>query len=234
MLRTYLCPCIFADGVAQEVSSSFANDLEAHLALALVKHLLQSYPDKINPSGIGVITPYNGQVRHIRSLFKEHFTSEVAASKIEVNSVDGFQGREKDIIILSCVRSDRGNQAHRGIGFLRDPRRMNVSITRARCSVFILGHAATLQRDSLWEAALLDATERGCLIKAHSPISFWFENAVKEIAQEPGRKHNACDDASAKSDALARRPQAAAALQHGQSGAKDSIASSRSGRVKRP
>jgi len=126
-------------------------------------------------------------VRHIRALFKEHLSSIASAGEekvqIEVNSVDGFQGREKDIILLSCVRSDR-NQTHRkGIGFLKDERRMNVSVTRARCSVFVLGHAATLEKhDPLWQSALEDAKERKCLVRAHSPIGIWFDTARKERA----------------------------------------------------
>jgi senataxin len=119
------------------------------------------------------------QVRHIRTLLKEAF-DEATARLIDVNSVDGFQGREKDIIVLSTVRSDLGQREKRGIGFLRDARRMNVSITRARSSVFVLGHADTLAKDPLWEAALQDATDRHCLVKALKPIGPWFEAARKE------------------------------------------------------
>ena len=84
--------------------------------------------------------------------------------------VDAYQGREKDVILLSSVRSDRGRKHSQGIGFLRDARRMNVSITRARSSVFVLGHVETLKEEPLWEAVVHDASERQCLLRAHSPI----------------------------------------------------------------
>ena len=148
--------------------------------MQLVRHLLHTYGDTLTFSSIGVISPYNGQVRAIRALLKDN--AEIGG-RIEVNSVDGFQGREKDVIILSAVRSDRARQSGRGIGFLRDARRMNVSITRARSSVFVLGHADTLRQDPLWEAALNDATERGVLLQVHTPIGIWFEHAVKEPAR---------------------------------------------------
>lgn len=153
--------------------------MEAQLAMHIIKFLLETYADAVQPGAIGIISPYNAQVRYIRRLFAEHFEASVA-SRLEVNSVDGFQGREKDIILLSCVRSDHGMDRQRGIGFVKDARRLNVSITRARSSVFVLGHALTLKSDPLWEATLQDATERGCLLRAHSPIGIWFESVSKE------------------------------------------------------
>ena len=181
-----LSPYVFYDvhdGVALEQASSWSNDLEAQLALHIVRHLLDNYSEEhVSPQSIGVISPYNAQVRAIRRLLVETLGAE-RGGLIEVNSVDGFQGREKDVIILSVVRSDRGRENRTaGIGFLRDARRMNVSITRARTSVFVLGHATTLREDPLWEATLHDASERKVLLLARSPISIWFETAVKEAA----------------------------------------------------
>ena len=78
------------------------------------------------------------------------------------NTVDGFQGQEKDIIILSCVRS--GPNLHQ-IGFLRDPRRMNVALTRAKSSLWVIGNGSTLERsDEKWKIIVNDARERGFYI----------------------------------------------------------------------
>ena len=112
---------------------------------------------------IGVITPYNGQVRHIRKLLADELGGTAAA--VEVNSVDGFQGREKEFILFSCVRT-------RGLGFVRDRRRTNVSMTRALHSLLILGHADALREDALWAAVLDDASARalpaeGALARPH-------------------------------------------------------------------
>ena len=82
--------------------------------------------------------------------------------KVDFNTVDGFQGQEKDIIILSCVRAGPRVQS---IGFLADQRRLNVAITRSRASLFILGHAATLERsDEMWKEIVRDARSTSRLL----------------------------------------------------------------------
>src|SRR5271169_3385853 len=91
----------------------------------------------VQPSQIGIITPYEGQRSYIVSTMQQNGSYRKDLYKeVEVASVDAFQGREKDYIVLSCVRSNE----HQGIGFLNDPRRLNVALTRAKYGLVILGN----------------------------------------------------------------------------------------------
>ena len=91
---------------------------------------------------VGIISPYRAQVQYLRHLIKKADFYKPFRKIISVNTVDGFQGQERDIIVISMVRSNEEGQ----IGFLRDLRRMNVAITRARMKLIILGDSATLIR----------------------------------------------------------------------------------------
>ena len=100
----------------------------------------------VGPDQIGVITPYEGQ----RAFIVGHMSHNGAANaklynEVEVASVDAFQGREKDYIILSCVRSNE----HQGIGFLNDPRRLNVALTRAKFGLIVVGNPKVLSKVNL-------------------------------------------------------------------------------------
>ena len=95
-----------------------------------------------------------------RERFKAALGAEVARS-IDINTIDGFQGREKDVAIFSAVRADR----KRGIGFVADFRRMNVGITRARASMLVVGCAAALKRDKHWAALIKHAAATGCFFQ---------------------------------------------------------------------
>ena len=107
-----------------------------------------------------MITPYEGQRAYVTNhLATSGSLRADAYEEIEVASVDAFQGREKDVIVLSCVRSNE----HQGIGFLSDPRRLNVALTRARYGLIILGNARVLAQDPLWHALLTHLQDRGCL-----------------------------------------------------------------------
>ncbi len=100
--------------------------------------------ERIKQEGIdiGVISPYRAQVQFLRSLIGNDATLKPIRASISVNTVDGFQGRERDVIFISLVRANEYHQ----IGFLADLRRMNVAITRARCKLVILGNTDTLCR----------------------------------------------------------------------------------------
>lgn len=100
-----------------------------------------------NAHEIAIITPYVGQARALLRLLPEGY------SEVEVSTVDGFQGREKEAIILSTVRSND----RRVLGFVSDWRRLNVAITRARSALVVVGAGATLESDPFWNKWLLVA-----------------------------------------------------------------------------
>ena len=134
------------------VGESFGRINKAEAELTLLA--LENYFQKIGKERIlderldvGVISPYRAQVQYLRRLFKKREFFKPYRSLISVNTVDGFQGQERDIILISLVRSNDEGQ----IGFLRDLRRMNVAITRARMKVIILGDASTLTRHPFYK-----------------------------------------------------------------------------------
>jgi senataxin len=136
------------------------NSQEAAVAVSLYAKLVQECKGIDLSFRVGVITAYKAQVGELRKQFRRQFGDEIL-SKVDFNTVDGFQGQEKDIIILSCVRG--GNGEGGGIGFLSDVRRMNVALTRARSSLFILGDSRALRTNESWGKLVEDATERGVL-----------------------------------------------------------------------
>jgi DNA polymerase alpha-associated DNA helicase A len=117
-----------------EANSKF-NENEVELCVQHVRKLVEEA--KVPPSAIGIISPYNGQVTRLRAALKDVYPD------LEIASVDSYQGREKEAVILSLVRSNEEGE----VGFLSESRRLNVAITRARRHLFICGDSETLGRN---------------------------------------------------------------------------------------
>ena len=111
-------------------------DLKNYMERIGIRRILEEHID------FGVISPYRAQVHYLRHLLKKEPFFRPCRRLITVHTVDGFQGQERDVIMISLVRANEKGQ----IGFLRDLRRMNVAITRARMKLLILGEAVTLTR----------------------------------------------------------------------------------------
>ena len=128
-------------------TGSRRNVQEAALAVKKVRALLAA---GVTPAQIGVITPYRAQVRLLRDRLAD-------VPGLEIDSVDGFQGREKEAIIVSLVRSNNEGE----IGFLADTRRTNVALTRARRKLLVIGDSATLANDPFYARMLTHFEEAG-------------------------------------------------------------------------
>jgi len=157
----YLKPFLFYDVIGKEVRSamgsgtSISNEREATFVLALIRRLYQTLSssapeDHVKPS-VAVVTPYRDQVRTVRSVLAR--CDLIAPGTIRVGTVDGFQGQEADIVIISCVRSSMGENYGKqtSTGFVADVRRMNVAITRAKRSLWIIGDSSALQTSDDWK-----------------------------------------------------------------------------------
>lgn len=121
------------------------NPGEAKLALQSLHHYIERIGKErilYERLDIGIISPYKGQVHLLRKMLRRDSFWKPLRHLISVNTVDGFQGQERDIILISMVRNNSQGQ----VGFLSDLRRMNVAITRARMKLIIIGHSPTLCR----------------------------------------------------------------------------------------
>lgn len=160
-------PIVFLPIEGEELKdgNSYTNHAEAQAIGELLRAAVAG--GDVKPSDIGIITPYAAQTRYIRQYLgipNRHDMMSGPQAHIalmntpEVSSVDGFQGREKELILMSPVRAnDEGR-----VGFTGDPRRLNVSLTRARRGLVVCGHFPTLAQDQHgWMPWLLWAQQRG-------------------------------------------------------------------------
>ncbi|KAL5479333.1 hypothetical protein EMCRGX_G022843 [Ephydatia muelleri] len=146
----------------EEISSSGTSYLNRTEAANVEKVVTKLMKSGVRPEQIGVITPYEGQRAHVvQSMQHNGAMPPRLYQELEVASVDAFQGREKDFIILSCVRANE----HQGIGFLNDARRLNVALTRAKYGVIVIGNAKVLSRHPLWHNLIKDYQEQGLLVE---------------------------------------------------------------------
>ncbi|KAH0794228.1 regulator of nonsense transcripts 1 [Histomonas meleagridis] len=157
-------PMFFYNSNGEEEQSdngaSYINRLEAYLVSQIISKLCHA---GVDPNQIGVITPYAGQRFYLKQFLSTAGDLPMELySYIEVASVDSFQGGERDYIIFSCVRNNKST-----IGFLKDPRRLNVALTRARKGLMIIGSAKCLSMDISWYALIKHFQERQVLVEGN-------------------------------------------------------------------
>ena len=172
-------------------SRSFVNETEADFVVALAAAFLAAAPELIaRNDGLAVVTPYKAQAELIRRRLAATM-GDAIASRLDVNTVDGFQGREREVVIFSVVRSPalsaseqkaaekaasagrrflRNKEAR--LGFVEDERRMNVGLTRARASLAVVGRADALTSGGgHWGSLVQDAYARGRFVRAVKPYA---------------------------------------------------------------
>ncbi|KAL8479576.1 hypothetical protein ACS0TY_026464 [Phlomoides rotata] len=141
---------------------SIRNMVEVAVILKILRKLFKEWSVSKEKLSIGVISPYAAQVAAIQEHLPLKYEN-VERFTVKVKSIDGFQGGEEDIIIISTVRSHRGGF----IGFLSSPQRTNVALTRARHCLWIIGNERTLSKsESVWARLVSDAKDRECFFNA--------------------------------------------------------------------
>ncbi|XP_078082512.1 putative helicase senataxin isoform X2 [Mustelus asterias] len=176
------------DGYEYREKDSYINTQEVKLVIALISMIAEK--QKGTCRNIGVITPYNAQKQKIINQIEQECKKAglEQGRTVQVGTVDGFQGCEKDCIIVTCVRA---SNLQGTIGFLADRQRMNVTITRARLSLFILGNLRTLMESKDWNALIQDAQKRGAIVKTCE--SEYKKDCQKILKPRPAFQRNISD-----------------------------------------
>lgn len=122
--------------------TSKSNPEEAKAVMQTLRSVIDA--GELEPEHVGIVTPYRGQ----KELIQKLIASEEQFDGVEVNTVDGYQGREKEMIVFSSVRANEDGK----VGFLADWRRLNVALTRAKRGIVVFGCTATLRNDPVWNS----------------------------------------------------------------------------------
>ena len=167
-------PLIFIHIEGNEVITNASKSKQNEEEAKIVTLFIEKFKNlEINFNNIGIITPYSAQRVLIQKKLKEKYKDQThdIMNILKISSVDGFQGKEKDFIIVSNVRSND----HGEIGFLKDFRRLNVSITRAKYGMIIIGNINCLSRNSLiWDLFINYYNKNGLI----------FEPMIKKISKK--------------------------------------------------
>ncbi|KAK8935444.1 hypothetical protein KSP39_PZI012936 [Platanthera zijinensis] len=164
-----------------KLGKSLRNMVEVAVVLQILKELHKVSIKLRQKISVGIICPYKAQVLAVEGKIGKAYTSKPNFT-VRVSSVDGFQGSEEDIILLTTVRSNH----HGSVGFLSDHQRANVSLTRARHCLWILGNGPTLTSSgSIWGELVRDAKDRGCFFNAYEDKILYrtIMNACIELGQ---------------------------------------------------
>lgn len=163
-------------------SVSYQNIHEAQFCLRIYEHLQKTLKSMgMGKITVGIITPYKLQLKCLQREFEEVLNSE-EGKDIYINTVDAFQGQERDVIIMSCVRA-----SSHGVGFVADIRRMNVALTRARRALWVMGNANALIQSEDWAALIDDARARNCYMDMDSVPKEFYIPKGPTLAPLPGK-----------------------------------------------
>ncbi|CAN0880594.1 Probable helicase MAGATAMA 3 [Linum grandiflorum] len=166
-----------------DIGFSKKNMVEASIVLKLLQNLHKAWSVSKKKLSVGVISPYAAQVSEIQRKIGRKY-ERIDGFSVKVRSVDGFQGGEEDIIIISTVRSNSKG----AIGFLSNGQRANVALTRARHCMWILGNEKTLLKSgSVWETAVVDAKARNCFFNVTL-------QSLGKFSVYPTKRYNEDDD----------------------------------------
>jgi senataxin len=173
-------PFVFFDLESKENydNNSCFNEHQANFVVELVNLLLKIYNNNVEEliSKIAIISPYSTQVLKIKIGLRRVIEYQDICP-IEVNTVDGFQGKEKEIIIFSTVRS-KGSKT---IGFLKDEKRVNVGLSRAKTSLIVVGDSKTLIQDTNWEKLVKYAYREAIFYKVAGNIKDYLANLESKL-----------------------------------------------------
>lgn len=147
--------CGFDEAVNPETLSTF-NKEQGHFTLKLLDLLLEKYPDAMNMS-IGIIAPYRAHLDVLRQGIVHYPWFDQLQKQLTIQSVDGFQGQERDIILIDLVRSNPRGE----VGFLSEIRRTNVAMTRARLRLLMVGDSATLSNAKFYDELIAFCQDKG-------------------------------------------------------------------------
>ena len=137
--------------------TSYLNRKEADVLMEVLGGVLRR--GQVHSTDVGIVTPYSAQVKHVTELAQNRLRN-FKPAELEIQSVDAYQGREKELILMSAVRSNNKGK----VGFLGDWRRLNVAITRAKRGLIVLGDPRTLRHDPHWGAYLKWVQKHGCVM----------------------------------------------------------------------
>ncbi|XP_057950206.1 uncharacterized protein LOC131145129 isoform X2 [Malania oleifera] len=169
---------IFGGKEELDIGHSLKNMVEVAVVAKIVRNLHRAWSGLKQKLSIGVVSPYAAQVVAIQEKFGRKY-EKLDNFAVKVKSIDGFQGGEEDIIIISTVRSNSNGS----IGFLSDVRRTNVALTRARYCLWVLGNERTLvPNESIWQELVLDAKSRQCYFNADEDKDM--AKAILEVKKE--------------------------------------------------
>ena len=168
----------FSEEKFDEINKSYYNEQEIDFSLQFLKKINNSlksnqYINSNNDYNYAIITPYQAQVKKLKEKIYKYKDQDLYNIDIKINTVDSFQGQERDIIFFSTVRSNNkslgiNNGEIESIGFLNDYRRMNVGLSRAKLGCFVIGNSQKLKKDLYWEKLIHLCKEKKCIYEIDS------------------------------------------------------------------